>query len=779
MGLFSTKKTVYVSSVAYNMAGEYAERMSHLKTITVGSIFNKGSSEFVGESIVSGLIQGPYRNQINLLRWAKTNHPESIPNDVLGSNQSLNVPTIEEYLSTILSQEASVISAVAGYGLAYYWALQYVKENYPELDETEWTYDIQSNDPSNAVVVIQINSDPVIYHTMVGYDITAKYAYIRYTELVTEYVDTLDGNGDPVTIPVQIAQPEQVHIYKFGSGNSILDPIEPEEENYNNEFMPVIPIRLNNKFITETPLSDEYEEPVRKMYKKITGATDSLDNLIESLEDNDDLDDIDYAFLNYGVALNTKTKECKRYLFEFMLTLMERQTTGTTYAQWRDTRAAVVTAHLTIGALKPTIESENPPYEDVQAYNAAMEFYQNNYPGDVPTNKISQKVDWLPNQYMINHYWIDVEQTLLTGVDNPAHDVGDIWLENLLNDNVTVPAIETVNSTGVSSDMYTIYTTGVESVPRFNIYRQISATNCIRLTVYGLSQENVVYAGKATWVTSKEALDDEDESDLIIPMHMTTFKKISLKARNQVACENTYIVFNCYQIVKQKWYQRSIFKFIFAIVIAVLSVFLPPVGSFGAGILGSNLAVGTALGIAGSTLTVALVGALVNAVAAIIVSSLLSALLPEKWANVVGALVTFAFTSVISFFQTGLSGLASSLTQIFNPQNILKITDVLIKGINDVLNMGTANAYEKLNKLSEEYENNMENIQNKFNELLGTNSKTLINPYTFYNNELIQLESPSSFLQRTLLTGSDLVNLHLTSVTEFVNISMKLPDNRS
>src|SRR5690606_2483021 len=82
-------------------------------------------------------------------------------------------------------------------------------------------------------------------------------------------------------------------------------------------------------------------------------------------------------------------------------------------------------------------------------------------------------------------------------------------------------------------------------------------------------------------------------------------------------------------IKKQRWYERGIFKILFAIVIAIASVLFT--GGAGIGLLGAHLSVGVSLGFSG--MTAAIVGSVVNALAAMVLTTLI-----EKVATELGVL---------------------------------------------------------------------------------------------------------------------------------------------
>ena len=798
MGIFSSKKKIYVASVTYNMSGDYPDRMNYMKTATVGSILGAGNSPYVGESISNALLNGPYSGQRNLLRWSKTNYKDGIPKAFFGNTATLDITVVNNYLYEWHgSQLINAESAEAGPAQAYWWAYQWVLANRPYIERSQWSYDILDNSPTNPRVVVQLDDGTLHTVPMTGYIQTANYAYIRYTPLHIEEI-----NGFPTTM---IDEP-QIHIYRFGSGNAIMEAIRPPESVYGGEFMPFMPIRIDNKFIDHPWYKAKYYEKCRKFYKKASGGK-HIDDLIKELAKNEKLGDIDYAYMIYGVALNTKTHSCKRYLFEFMKTLMDRQTVTTqAYNKWIEDVGKSMVQYREIQRLYAEINKPDrgeggdrgdrgrmamasprmsarangegggggPEQEGLwQAYERALWEFRSANPGGVPYNTISQRSDWLPNDFQINHMWVSNQSTLLTGINNPGKKVGEVWIERRPVLVIPTPEINFRREPGGGSEIE--YSSGEERIPVFDIFRQVSVGAAERIRVTGLTQQNIVYQGKDVWVDAEKALKDPDECDLVLPIHMPTLKKLSLKDRCQIGVENTYIVFNCYEVVKIKWYQRGIFKLIFAIVIAIASVIFAPAGAFGAGILGSNMALGMSMGFAAGALTTAIAGAIVNAIAAMLVTTMLQKVSETLFKGILGAILSIALGFAIGQFGNMMSGTFSvDWGSMLSPKNLLNMTQAVTKGVTGYFAGQMQNIQNTMQSEAAEYKDALKEIQDKLQALLGTNSSAYLNPLWFTGDAQLLNESSQTFLDRTLLTGSDIVGLNRAMVEDYVSTNLEL-----
>ena len=108
--------------------------------------------------------------------------------------------------------------------------------------------------------------------------------------------------------------PTSIYIYEHSTGNTVLDGIIGSAES-NGQFFPVIPIYVDNKFISDTYLPDIYKK-TKSAYRRVTG-NQQLSKVIKKLKESESLPDIDYAYCAFGVSLNVVDMACKEYLYNF------------------------------------------------------------------------------------------------------------------------------------------------------------------------------------------------------------------------------------------------------------------------------------------------------------------------------------------------------------------------------------------------------------------------------------------------------------------------------
>jgi hypothetical protein len=232
------------------------------------------------------------------------------------------------------------------------------------------------------------------------------------------------------------------------------------------------------------------------------------------------------------------------------------------------------------------------------------------------------------------------------------------------------------------------------------------------------------------------------------------------------------MVFNCYQIVKQKWYQTGIFKILLIVVVAIVSVAFT--GGAGIGLLGSNIAVGTSLGFSG--ITAAIVGSVANALAAVVVSSVISAVTSRLGVlgQVLGLILGFVVGQVAQAFQ-GLQSFQFNWGDLMRPDNLLKLTDAVGNGISAYMNSVTQSYQGKIEDLQTSFKNQSDNIKSLYDQNIGYTNVAFNPTWMTQSTGYKQFEPSSSFLTRTLMTGSDIAQMSYDMVSDYTTLNLTLP----
>jgi len=304
------------------------------------------------------------------------------------------------------------------------------------------------------------------------------------------------------------------------------------------------------------------------------------------------------------------------------------------------------------------------------------------------------------------------------------------------------------------------------------------------MSIWGMVHENFIYGGKAVRTTLAEGVADTAESVFIIPLHAPTVKTLGVKDFTQMALSNTFITFNSYKVVKKKWYQTFLGMLFIVIAIVVVSALIAPSAVGGAsGVFGTNAAVGGALGLTGTSAIVA--GAVTNAIAAVVIAQAVGvasvAIFGEKWGAIIGAIVNFAISFGVA---NGFSNL--TLSNMMNPQTLLQFSSALANGYQGFVmaEIGEINAQMEENK--DAYEKATKDI-NDLMRSMGLTDDLIFDQMSLTDsvkgNGSKQVsgtylpETLDQFIGRTTMTGSDVVDITLSMVSEYSDLQLTLPNN--
>ena len=824
MGIFGSRKKTYVSSVVYNMAGDELKRPNYLKTTVLSSILNGRPS--ISDDIVGSYLEGPGMRFRSFYKWAdRTDY-----NDVIGlvtgtilTGNNLDQEVLVDELPVSLGSTANLQTARIGEADYSFWADQWISENFPDRLTSTYTSDL--NQETNEITITWVDETTDSFMP-VNYDPQGTYLYAVYTELTGEEVmpveegdveelDPLDpwpdttgwtkiseDTEDDVTttvweretymgqapdrdatytlketmtwwenivtgdreyrIDTQITyhsarSPMKVFIYKYGDGNSVLDAMFAPSDALGS-FYPFIPFRLDNKFVSETYLPTVYAQ-AKKGYKKAT--TGKFDEMIENLADNEDLDDIDYAYCVFGVSLNVLENASRKYVYRFFREIMDDfPVSGGGYSAWQAAWTAADASMQTWVAWSTAQSDENDPLF------GTPEPARLPYP-EMPSNSIRVSSGSNPvMNYDMTISWATMTETTGTGLLKPDAKRDELWF--------TIGATENYQETiwGEQGGVWGAIIGNTISNDSIVLNWQVTPTTWRRLQIRGLKHRNLIYGGKSVDISAKEALEDVDESGFIIPLHDGVYRAMGLKDGTQMTTACSFMVFNCYQVVKKKWYQTGIFAVITTIVIIIVSIYFPPAGGAAGGVFGTNVAVGAALGFTGAAAVIA--GAVANAITAMLIVRVITAgataLFGDKWGAIIGAVASVIALEVGSAMAQGQS-FASSFGGMMRADNILKLTNAVGQGYAGYVNAASAEFVQQTQQVLEDYKDESRKIAEMWQQNLGSN-RGIIDPLEITGVFGVTMESVDSFLQRTLMTGSDVADMSLSMLTNFVDMTL-------
>ena len=728
MGLFSSKKVVYVASVAYNMAGPVTDRLSVLKSTVSRHILLGEKKVSFGQRFIDTQLNGPTIDQRQWFRWTQNHYEIGQVTGQLSNQQALSSAAVEPHLDPPTGYYYVVNEAFIDTGDIQYFAERYMCNNHPTLFDTNWNVDYI---PSTGSMLIQFEDLTSVTVSVPGFSTRAFYVVATLNMI---------PDGQPPTTSGE----RKVFIYKIGTGNATLDALHIPDTG-ENEFFPVIPLRIVNKPISHLDFDDHYEA-VAKAYKKAMGG--SIEDVLTQIEENENIDDVDYATVMFGVELTTQEKCGLRYIYQFFSDLRAKQkVTPAGFYSWAGMAGPVPGG--TVLEHRPT-----PTLTTIKTT------------GSEAAGSITSHID---NRLT----WITIDESLHTGVGKVGAKRGDLWFVSQADIRVRGPLYYDDDL----HDYVELFWASYE-LPYARLFWQIDSNNYKVLHIYGMVHRNYVYGGKAVELSTKKALTGDDEEGFIVPLHYPTLRKLPLILSNQLALSNRHIIFNCYQVVKIRWYQRGIFKVLISIVLGIIMAFVFP-GSIG--LLGTALNVGTSLGFTG--LTAIIIGATVNALASIVLMSVIEkaaiGIFGEELGGLLGQIFSFFAFQFVQGWATGVPFTVDwgSLMRI---DNLMKLLSTGIDAVSAWINGEMVKIQGAMEDAAEKYQDDWKDLEKKALDLLGAGGG-VIDPLMFTETQsrFHMAESRDAFLQRTLMTGTDLIDLSISMIEDYVDLNLTLDHTTS
>lgn len=568
--------------------------------------------------------------------------------------------------------------------------------------------------------------------------------------IITTIEPAKSHRTDTQQIIVKTWGPMKIHIYKFGSGNATLDAMFATIYT-GPQYLPIIPIRVNNQFISDTSPTVLYPL-AKKAMKRVIGA--NFDDIEASIADNANLGDIDYAYAMFGVSLNTKENSCRKYIYKFFKAILDDPNLVSTgdYNQYlSDLQAAedsVTAWNIWRDSASPGVEPVKLPYPTV------------------PLNKIRISSSGSHVNYHIEVLWNTIVETVGTGLIMPTAKAGDVWITVAKDYSGTKYARMTDYATklvDLFSWTYDSHHTTINWQETDNTWR--------KLVITGLVHRNYIYGDQYVLITAAGALTDLDESGFIIPLNEDLYRSMGMKDKTQMATASCFLVFNSYQTVEQKWYQTDLFKFLLIVVAVVVTVLFPPAG---AAAKAAAVATGTALGFSGATALI--IGFIVNYLAAIVITKLImdasTHVFGDKIGTIIGTIISIVTLQVAQGLIGGQSA-AVTFNNMMQAPSLLKLTIPVGNSYANYINESSKDILKQTEQLMQDAQSKSKEIAEKYEEMFGNSDMAFIfDPKLLAERNAVLGESLDSFLQRTLMVGTDIVDISLNLLHNFTDITL-------
>lgn len=557
---------------------------------------------------------------------------------------------------------------------------------------------------------------------------------------------------DTQDVTILTFTPSQMWIYKIGSGIPALDA-SVTNSSATDQYYPFIPMRLNNVPVDATNFPDYYPLAKRALKKSVSGKYDTL---LDNINANKSIADMDYIYYVFGVSANVIENDCRIYMYDYFKALCDAQTyTALDLAAYKTANAAAVTANNTYQAWKSAqYNPSSPLFGTPEPPVAVMP--------SIPTNGVRITTIGVPGVTLTSNYdiritWQAITETTGTGlIDSSVPRAnGEIWWETGFNE---------FFATAFFSGR-TIFVDGMD------LHCQIDQNTWKTLNIRGMVHRNYIYGGKYVEIGLSDAVNDADESGFIIPLHQPTYKLMPLTRKTQMSTACCFAVINCYVVKKTGFFGSFFFKIILFIAIIAISVYFPPA----VGLLGTNVAIGAALGLTG--LAAAIVGAVANFIAAAlllkVVNVIAIAVFGAKIGAIIGAIVGFAaMTFGSGIFNVGYS-FSSIASHLGNITSIIKMASAVGGGIEGYIKGAIQDLSANLTELGQEANTESLAYQNLYAENVGYD-RAQFDPTALTGYTTLNPEDPQTFLNRTQMTGSDNIDLQMSLISNFADISLDL-----
>ena len=785
MGLFSSKTVINVSSVAYNVAGDANERANFLKQ---SLIYLNAAQESIGEKLprmylrsMGVKLKRAYRHAAALPQglptasmqlWEYQEFEEAIQSlldiehgpgrfkveDVYLTGNG-TAPDIERYLNQTYGWDSVtglMSSPPAGFAenASVQWYYEPPQNRYGDRSPKAYrTYVVEfRHDPESIVadLVVDVSLQAVAEaaatsETLVALisewmastrsDLTVSRPFeegdvagvvttpvvntvgARTTITTTTVTTTTDGTTTTVRTKIVDETTSETVPREFVLGTGewpILDSLWLSRANVEQTFFPSIPFRVDNKDMLADNLSetDHYKDVVKIVSLMGMDAV----SIRDQINSNPDIKEIDYAFMVAGANMNTESQAEMDYLYRFWDLCRERSTANQAdHTSW--------VAQALFERSKP--KTNSLVIQDPQSKNGA---------------------------YKITIEWDYINKSIVTGEVAAGAKIGQMAITT---------GATTVHEFGATNSRSSVDSTVVR------IRKQITETQYEELAISGAVHKNDVYQGKTVETLARDARTDPTKNEgFLIPLHMGIFNTMSMVKRTQLAQECIYLVFNTYVKTKKKWYQTGWFKVLLAIVLIVITVVSAGTAAPATSSVWGAATVAATLGITGA-LGLLLVGMALSALYSYMVSYLMGrwsagfeSVFGKKWAAV-----------VMSIISIGTSALTGGLTSTDWLKTAVQIIDIASQLFTAYAKGSMIVQKEKYDAFMDKVEEDRKALEKLSNEFFGEDDLVSVD-YLLQLQKTLREDSPTTFLTRTLMTGSDIVDITLGQVSEMATMNL-------
>jgi hypothetical protein len=668
MGLFSRDEKIYVSSVVYQLGEELDRIPDVVKASVIGS---KMKGENTTRSIKKAIIDGQGVKLRQAFSYARKSYYAGLPLGLNRLSNASDVAVIQEltraYLTAAYAPVAVELKDVSlEYDTNYMVILQ-------QQIETKYNYDFYDDRVHTSVFGIPVDSvlslealqdDEVNHDDQYGWRLTFTKPDTTTVTFDEWYDVTLFDDEDDLVmwrlmIQASFAGAPSVSLgYNATSGTDAqLNLFLRNATTKTSGTFPGLVLKKgmtkknkgnawydNYKFYSKLPISEEIWKATTK-YKTTKGYARrlgvDLQGLKTAIKESPDENQIDYVFVQPGTNIASPNQCAMEYHFNYFNRLrLSLPDNKPAFDAWKAKTGGIMTSD----------EAKRCPSQSVRIRD----------PND-ENNCVNMEIAW---RYM-------------------TYEVKNGTLTKPYETEVTRAGIEG----GITSLLFRWGrgTKGVQyDFTQFYIRKRLTVDTYAELMICGLWHENYVYKGKSIKSGIWDAYNDKDGdfgTGFIVPLEIEVYMTLSGREQLQLAQEALHIIFNCYKVVKEKWYETGIFK-VFMVIIAIVVIVISW-GTLTTVVGGIYSAVSAAVGAVITSVTVAAAVAAVLT-ALIVVGGIVAVQLvakeagewaAEQWGPVWGAIVSIAVTIALTWgMGLALESIGIAMAPMTLVQQVVMIT---------------------------------------------------------------------------------------------------------
>lgn len=776
--MFGSRRVITVNSSVYNLAGDIAKRPNFLKTFMTEQALYK-THESYAQAITSSYINGPGVKLRNLASYAlRMNYYDLVNQDSSSVSllSGLDSVVLDDILETTFGYPIILIGHDIGSADLNWFGYKYLAENLPARVEDVFEVHLGASGYLE-VDFFLTETDTTAHETIVtniantDLDFSGEYIYAafrrEYETLVLPEPEEPEDPEEPVEpeVPDLVLYPLKVYIYKKGSGVQALDDLF-DASSVEGRCLPIIPLKYDSNpgrspnihYIDGDSVGDDavLYKANKRLLARVSDMT-AYDGIIKKLKSIPDHDQINYGFIVHAVPVNSSSNSAKKYLYHFFNTFGVALGGGL----YENYEALVELARQSIldrnewQEVHQTYQYQNPlwgtPAPKVYPYPTPPIF---SFPFKMHT------ASGVMLDYVVK--WNNLTRSSGSGL-YAGMSVGEVRTFMVSSP----PLVSYPQAVGgyVGYNSPTINFTGAGS--QFRIVYQKTADLWEEVTVHGLHSTNIIHKGRGQTLRAQDAFNEGEESSFIIPLHTLPLREMNMVDVTQFSTSCTYILLNYYKETKKKWYQTGLFKFIVIVIAVVISVW-----SAGSAAPAAMKMLSVAAAAGAGALAIAIAKLAATALIALILSKLIINvsvdLLGDVWGTIVGVIASMYLTSVGgNYLSTG----NMAFTDFFSATSLMKLSSAVMVELSNVYEDRTNKLLETARYETDSMTKYMSELAQLYQEEFNIEGLEKAQRHLFNMNASFLLNSPETFLHRTLLTGSDIAHTSM----EAISTSLKLP----